>query len=194
MPSDSTIGYSFDPSSNQKRLLAGANSGGQLGPMANAALRILSLRLPSVLGGSPISPEALLRSKVGTGLPAPPVAGPGPSPLPTASGVGGGPLNTVGFGKQSYMPFQPPTQDFGTTSSPNPGGPGDPTFIPGQGAQTRRRPTTRLRQTQEGILLRSSVVLWPDFSAMAAAVVVRSIVKANARRTQTVATAEAEDR
>ena len=62
------IGYTFEPGSNQKRLLGGINKE-KLGPTANEALRVLSLRLPSVLGGSPITSEDLLRPKVGGAAP-----------------------------------------------------------------------------------------------------------------------------
>lgn len=101
-----TIGYTFDPTNNQRRLLQGVNRGGQLGPMANEALRVLSLRLPNVLGGRPLSPDELLRAKLGT-TPAP---APVPAPLPTA-GTASGSLNVGSFERTPYasMPFNPPS-------------------------------------------------------------------------------------
>ncbi len=59
------IGYSFQPDS-EKRLRGSINAGnGQLGPQANEALKILSLKLPDVLSGRPIAPDDLLRPQVG---------------------------------------------------------------------------------------------------------------------------------
>jgi hypothetical protein len=69
-----------------------------LGPNASDALQILSLHLPSFVGGSPIAPEALLRPRLGgfvpdtavqaqtTGVPAgaPPSTSPSPSLRPWA--------------------------------------------------------------------------------------------------------------
>ena len=66
--------YDFQPD-QQKRLRNTLNRGaGQLSPGASQALQILSLRLPDVLSGRPIAPDALLRPRVGSGRPAAAVA------------------------------------------------------------------------------------------------------------------------
>ena len=54
-----TLGYSFSPDTSN-RLRQSFNTG-LLPNNASEALRILSLHLPAMLGGSPIAPEALLR-------------------------------------------------------------------------------------------------------------------------------------
>lgn len=59
------IGMTFQPRPEdfiRRRLNA---QSGQLGPMANEALRILSMRLPDILSGRPMAPSDLLRPRVG---------------------------------------------------------------------------------------------------------------------------------
>jgi hypothetical protein len=101
-------GYSFTPES-ERRLRTGINgAGGQLGPQASQALKVLSLRLPNVLGGNPISPDALLRAQGGgvagitQDLGMPPSSAPPPTPTPPAmptAGLGGDTAsNTAQFG------------------------------------------------------------------------------------------------
>ena len=118
---DGNIGYSFTPGQDQKRLLAGINRGGQLGPMANAALKVLSLRLPNVLGGSPISPAQLLQSKVGAGgamggLGQTQATAPAPASLPTADASGS--LNVANFDSPGFnvqpSPFPSARPDAGS--------------------------------------------------------------------------------
>src|SRR5262245_1441107 len=55
------LGYEFQPD-QEKRLRTNIN---QLSPFASQALQVLSLRLPNILGGRPISPDALLREAMG---------------------------------------------------------------------------------------------------------------------------------
>jgi hypothetical protein len=94
------IGFQFQPGSDQKRLLEGLNKG-RLGPMANEALRVISLRLPQVLGGSPIAPEDLLRPRIGGSTPptldnGSQISGSGPAPILTGAGATGS-AGTVRF-------------------------------------------------------------------------------------------------
>ena len=124
------IGYTFSPADQNNRLrqLNGAN--GQLGPNASEALRVLSLRLPTVLGGgSPLSSPGLL---------APSVAG---HTAPPASAVSAS--NAASLGPVSHGPVAGPIG-----STPAPGGgevtqlinlinntlrPVNPTIRPGEG-------------------------------------------------------------
>lgn len=94
------IGYTFEPGRNQKRMLSGINQG-RLGPVANEALRVLSLRLPQVLGGSPIAPSDLLRPRVGGVAPGSAVT----QSLQASGAVPAGgppPLNTAGPQRSSF--------------------------------------------------------------------------------------------
>lgn len=58
-----SIGYSFSPT-GRKKVADQANSAANASPVQQA-LRTISLRLPSVLGGSPFTPETNLRSQAG---------------------------------------------------------------------------------------------------------------------------------
>jgi len=63
---EESLGYTFLPGRrrpDQPQRRPGDQEGG--GSAAQQALKILSLRLPKVLGGSPFTPEANLRSRVG---------------------------------------------------------------------------------------------------------------------------------
>lgn len=116
------IGYEFQPGQD-KRLRTSLNrpqgGGGSLSPAANEAIRILSLRLPNVLGGRPPAPEDLLKPSVGGGGEPGAVAS---SLLKTTAGVDrpgsltGGPssLSTPSLASPTSMPF--------ATSTPNEGG------------------------------------------------------------------------
>lgn len=60
-----SIGYKFQPedmSGMQRRM---NQTTGQAGPMASQALRILSLRLPSMLGGRPLSTRSMMTPGMG---------------------------------------------------------------------------------------------------------------------------------
>lgn len=124
------IGYTFEPGGNQKKLLNGVNQG-RLGPQANEALRVLSLRLPNVLGGSPISPEDLLRPRVGGSGPGSAVLDslrssgtPGPAPLLNGARTGG---------SAGVVHLGPQTDSIGKLADAAVNGPGRPTITPGDG-------------------------------------------------------------
>ena len=58
------VGTTFQPDAGEdyrKRL----NRQNQFGPMSNEALKVLSMRLPQILGGRPPAPADLLRPRVG---------------------------------------------------------------------------------------------------------------------------------
>ena len=159
------IGYEFQPGA-QKRLVRGINQQQQLGPGAQEALKVLSLRLPAVLGGSPLAPEDLLRSRPGGGMEtalnrlsggAPTVP---PAP-PVSTGGGGSPFGVATFNNEpsdlaelvggAVSPGPPRvTPGTGGNRAPLPGappsqsqpGPGVPTFPPSGGGPTvdRRNP------------------------------------------------------
>ena len=64
------FGYQFSPDAERAARKSVNNiPDGQLRPQATSALRVLSLRLPTVLGGRPIAPEDLLKPAVGAGTP-----------------------------------------------------------------------------------------------------------------------------
>jgi hypothetical protein len=104
------IGHEFQPSED-KRLRQGLNkpAGGQLGPAAQQAIKILSLRIPNVLGGRPPAPADLLRPQMG-GNAGPGAAssvmqssglmGPSPSAAPAAPS-----LSTPSMASPTAMPF-----------------------------------------------------------------------------------------
>jgi hypothetical protein len=104
------IGHEFQPSED-KRLRQGLNkpAGGQLGPAAQQAIKILSLRIPNVLGGRPPAPADLLRPQMG-GNAGPGAAssvmqssglmGPSPSAAPSAPS-----LSTPSMASPTAMPF-----------------------------------------------------------------------------------------
>ena len=60
------LGYEFQPG-QEKRLRGNLNrpGGGALSPAANEAIRILSMRMPTVLGGRPPAPADLLKPAMG---------------------------------------------------------------------------------------------------------------------------------
>lgn len=109
-------------SDTEQRLRKGLNQGGELGAAGNAALQVLSLRLPHVLGGTPLGPAALLNPQVGGGAPQ------GGSVLDTLRGQ-------MGRGGMIPQPNQLPTAGptgpavLGSQFSAGPSGPG--TFAPG---------------------------------------------------------------
>lgn len=84
MPEE-TLGFNFQPG-QANMLRRNMNQGAQAGgPMANQALRVLSLRIPNVLGGKPLAPQSLMT---------PPTGGTGPTTNPlTVSGPGQAPHN-----------------------------------------------------------------------------------------------------
>jgi hypothetical protein len=96
-------GYSFSPGLQQR--FRGALSGqpNQISPNTSQALQVLSLHLPSFIGGAPIAPDALLRAggqvrpdtavraaTTGTPAPAPPLP---PAPAAAAPSPTGSPLS-----------------------------------------------------------------------------------------------------
>lgn len=87
------LGYNFSPD-QQKRLRNNLNAPGQggLSPTANEAIKVLSLRLPNVLGGMPLGPETLLKQPMG-GTMAPAVM---PSGTPAAPGSAAAPAGPAG--------------------------------------------------------------------------------------------------
>ena len=132
------VGYTFEPGRDQKKMLGGINKG-KLGPQANEALKVLSLRLPEVLGGSPIAPEDLLRPRVGgAGMGGSAVldslqqllGGGSPTPAPLMSGAGAsGSMNVANFGGGG-SPISAPAPDRGISTGAF-GPPPPPTITPG---------------------------------------------------------------
>lgn len=148
-----TIGYQFQPGADdqyRKKL-----NGLQLGPLSNEALRVISLNLPSVLAGRPISPDDLLRPNVGGVAPSNAVL----DSLRRVSGIAG-----LGSGSESSRLGQlsssalnpggsagapvitpggdaPPRQPFPADRNPTPTPPRDVSAVPGGGfSQPIRRP------------------------------------------------------
>lgn len=130
------FGYSFSPD-QQKKARAGLNQGADQAPTANEALKVLSLRLPTVLGGNPVTPEELLKPTVGgvgtpeaasaiarilggiPNLPAPPVP------------LGGGPVTSPIVVNQP----EPPAAPTGGAPTSGTAGPRPPNFTVGNGNQ-----------------------------------------------------------
>lgn len=106
-------GYSFQPGQDngmRKTMNAGTQQSGN--NMANQALRVLSLRLPNILGGRPLSPRSLME--------------------PTMGG------NGLGSGNQSLTVTGPNATSssglgavIGGAMSGSGGGPGRPNITPG---------------------------------------------------------------
>lgn len=99
---DEMMGYKFQPgqANMMKKSMNGQASQG--GNMANQALRVLSLRIPNVLGGKPLAPQSLMT---------PPTGGSGPTNNPlTVSGPGQAPSNLAAMisGAVSGSPSQSP--------------------------------------------------------------------------------------
>lgn len=125
------IGYSFQP--GQQKRITGSLNQGSLSPLASDALRVLSLRLPTVLAGSAPAPAALLQPHVGGSAPdvalastiarlnggAPITTAPTPAPLPTA-----GPVASP-IARSSYSPA--PTASVGSSAAGSPRTPSAPT-------------------------------------------------------------------
>jgi hypothetical protein len=124
---------------------------GKLGPQSNEALQVLALRLPEVLGGSPIAPGDLLKPRMGGSAPGggggimetlqrlfgnvgAPQAGPAPlSTGPQASA--GGSMNVANFapGNPSITPGGEQQQAFvPPPSPPMSGGPAGSMPMPSQ--------------------------------------------------------------
>jgi hypothetical protein len=127
------LGYTFQPS-DEKMLRAKTNQRVTLDPLnprAQEAIKILSLRLPKMLGGSPMAPEDLLRPGVGrtpqpsaqVGAPMSTIAPP-PGRPPTAPGVVS--PTTQPFVPQMFSPSAPipSPQITPGVDVVNPGGPG----------------------------------------------------------------------
>ena len=144
------VGYTFEPGRDQKKMLGGINKG-KLGPQANEALKVLSLRLPEVLGGSPIAPEDLLRPRVGGSGGGSAVldslqqafggGAQAPAPLLSGAGSSGRSLNVANFGGGG-SPISAPAPDRGVGSlyTPPP-----PSFTPGdrEGQQYAPQPISQ---------------------------------------------------
>lgn len=117
------IGYEFQPG-QEKRLRGNLNrpGGGALSPAAQQAIRVISTRMPNVLGGRPPAPEALLKPQVGGNTAPGAVA----SSVLKSSGGSGGPA------PQSTVPTAPelpsPTNTPFATLSPS-AGRGEPTAL-----------------------------------------------------------------
>lgn len=102
------IGYQFQPDA-EKRLRNSLNtSAGKLPAMSNEALKILSLRIPNVLGGRPIAPDALLKEQMGGRGPGDPIA------RAVAGGAG------MPSAAPSEMPRAVPTNDNPVATIPPP--------------------------------------------------------------------------
>jgi hypothetical protein len=98
---DTLFGYSFNPQQSQQ--LSGQLNG--IPGTATQALRVLSLRLPSVLAGAPIAPQQLLTKQLGQGQPfgqqfAAPPTPPAPIPQPASA-----PVPQQGLGISHPSPF-----------------------------------------------------------------------------------------
>lgn len=130
------LGYSFQPD-QQDRLKQLNQPTGALGPLASQALKILSLRLPSFLGGGrPVAPGDLLKQPVGgtprispVGLPtsgaAPPSRGPDQL-IDLVNGAVGSPNPSFTLGQNGpptsggQNTYQPPTAGAGSPTGTNP--------------------------------------------------------------------------
>jgi hypothetical protein len=99
------LGYEFSPQQD-KRLRNGLNrpSDGMLNPAAQQAIKILSLRLPNMLGGRPPAPADLLKPPVGGN------AGPGA----VAESI----MQTSGAGRPSSLSDSPPALSTPSMASP----------------------------------------------------------------------------
>lgn len=106
-------GFNFQPGQDnpmRRTMNQGASNAG--GNMANQALRVLSLRLPNVLGGRPLSTSSLMTPPMGGTGP----TGNGPSLTTTgASGPGANVTGGAGFGSSQTPNFTP-----GLTNPNNP--------------------------------------------------------------------------
>jgi len=124
MPDFSGQGLSFAPGLLQQRFRNSLN--GQLPNGVSEALQVLSLRLPQFLGGSPISPDALLRPSVAFRGGPSQVAGPPPSPTPNFGFQGTPPSSPTLLGPSQtgvdkgfvYKPTGPTPQSTPTGPSP----------------------------------------------------------------------------
>jgi hypothetical protein len=118
-----SIGYTFQPQDAEliRRKMNGA--AGSIGPMASRALQILSMRLPSVMGGRPLASSQLMTPPVG-GAGAPGPAG----PVTPGGGLPGLIGGVLGGGDTLPLPGNvPPFTPYG------PGNGNRPSFTPGQG-------------------------------------------------------------
>ncbi len=117
-------GYQFAPDA-EKRMRKGVNDtapqgqGGGLSPASNEAIKILSLRLPNVLGGKPIAPDSLLRPGVGGGM-----AGPGATALSNMGAGGSVGMPPPSGAGSSLMNMASPGSSPFSTSMPSGGGEG----------------------------------------------------------------------
>jgi hypothetical protein len=106
---DNLVGYSFNPQQSQQ--LSGQLNG-QPGS-ATQPLRVLSLRLPSVLAGAPIAPSQLLTRQLGQGQPLGQQFAAPPTPPPAIPQAAGAPPPQPGLGIYQPSPFSagnvPPT-------------------------------------------------------------------------------------
>lgn len=107
-----SIGYTFQPQDAEliKKKMNGAAS---MSPLSSRALQILSLRLPSIMGGRPLASTTLMTPNVGGNVPT------GPAGPLVPGGGGQGPGGSYFGGAGGGVPA--PTM------------PADPTFIPGAG-------------------------------------------------------------
>lgn len=104
------LGYQFNPSQDQdirKRL------NGQLSPGVQTALRVMSLRLPTVLGGRPIAPGDLLK---------PPAPGGNRLPGAVAGSVLRGGVTDLPEQPQSFAPPSPSASPFSMIGGGNEAG------------------------------------------------------------------------
>lgn len=90
------IGQTFQPGTDNAYRRTLNQDNGQLGPSAQEALRVMSMRLPTVLSGRPITPDALLKPRVGGAAPG--------SALPTAPPTSGAPAQASVTGT-GYNPY-----------------------------------------------------------------------------------------
>ena len=128
---DASLGYSFQPG-NEKRLRQGLNKG-RLGPAADEALKVISLRLPEFLGGNPLTPGLSAAPRVGGAGPgAPPISIPG---VPTVNS----PIGQPPAGSTKYSGGGGSSGGgLGGVLAEGLGQPPPPVFTPGEGEGGRQ--------------------------------------------------------
>jgi hypothetical protein len=116
------LGLTFQPQMSELLRRRMNQQNGTMGPMAQAALKILSMRLPDVLSGRPMAPVDLMRPRDGGAVPgytggrveSAPVSGGSPPPPmsggPVAAAPGPGGLSRLV--NRALAPSRPPSPVF----------------------------------------------------------------------------------
>ena len=118
-----SIGYTFQPQDAEliKRKMNGAAS---MSPLASRALQILSLRLPSIMGGRPLATTQLMTPNVGGNVP----TGPAGPLVPGGGGYSGGSAQGPSGGYSGGI-----GSGYSGGDGYSGGGIPEPTFTPGAG-------------------------------------------------------------